>query len=73
MCLCLHAPLQTIICSSLQASLQTLQAFAVGKRTTNKPLTLPPPLVLQHSCAEIRVNCSSQDKKVPTTVMLVLQ
>jgi hypothetical protein len=40
---------------------------------TNKPLAPPPPLALQHLCAEIGVNCLCQDKKAPTTVMLVLQ
>ncbi len=45
--------------------LQTLQTFAVGKRMRNKPLTPPPPLVLQHLCAEIGVICTFGEKKVP--------
>ncbi len=70
-CVGMH-PCKHIICLSWQASLQPMQTFAVGKRATNKPLALPPPHVLQHWCAEIGVNCSCQDKKVPTTFMLVL-
>jgi hypothetical protein len=40
-----HVCTLTNICS--QASLQTLPTFAVGKHTTNKPLAVPPPLILQ--------------------------
>ncbi len=69
---CTH-PHKYIICLSLRASLQTSQTFAVGKRMTNKPLAPSAPLVLQHLCAEIGVNCLCLDKKAPTTVTLVLQ
>ncbi len=69
---CMH-PCKYIICLGSQASLQTLQTFAVGKRMTFRPLTPPPPLVLKHLCAEIGVNILCWDKIAPTTVMLVLQ
>jgi hypothetical protein len=63
----------TVIAVTIIVAAVTITIAAVGKCMTNKPLAPSPPIVLQHSCAEIGVNCLCRDKKAPTTVMLVLQ
>jgi hypothetical protein len=52
-----------VIVNAATITAVTITTAAVGKRAANKPLAPSPPLVSQHSCEEIRVNCSCQDKK----------